>query len=290
MTVHADDLRNAPSRNPVVPAGNTATGLLKLIALLFMLIDHSGKVLFNNCTEMRILGRIAFPIYVWCMIVGFWRTRSVLKYLLRILLVGALSQPLYVLALDNNGHVGEVIRQFTEPLASGFSFAGLWQVIADVYNKPNIFLTLFLGLAALWGIRERKFLSWLWAPAAAIILATVLNTDYGWRGIVFMILLYAVRGSRSGIAAVMIAFFMYWGTGYTLTSRLFGWSFRVSDLPPSVAQPLSALMRMETYALLSMPFILCRFPRDVRLPKWLGYGVYPAHLLLLIILKLIVFR
>ena len=74
MTVHADDLRNAPSRNPVVPAGNTATGLLKLIALLFMLIDHSGKVLFNNCTEMRILGRIAFPIYVWCMIVGFWRT------------------------------------------------------------------------------------------------------------------------------------------------------------------------------------------------------------------------
>ena len=168
--------------------------------------------------------------------------------------------------------------------------AGLWQVIADVYNKPNIFLTLFLGLAALWGIRERKFLSWLWAPAAAIILATVLNTDYGWRGIVFMILLYAVRGSRPGIAAVMIAFFMYWGTGYTLTSKLFGWSFRVSDLPPSVAQPLSALMRMETYALLSMPFILCRFPRDVRLPKWLGYGVYPAHLLLLIILKLIVFR
>ena len=105
------------------PAGNTATTWLKIIALVFMFIDHAGKMLFPNIPEMRMLGRIAFPIYVWCMIVGFWRTRSVLKYLLRILLVGALSQPLYVLALDSNGHVGEVIRQFTEPLASGFSFA-----------------------------------------------------------------------------------------------------------------------------------------------------------------------
>lgn len=290
MTVQAGDLRNVSSRNSIVPAGNTATGLLKLIALAFMLVDHSGKVLFNNCAEMRILGRIAFPIYVWCMIVGLWRTRSVTKYLLRIFLVGALSQPLYVLALDDSGHIVELIQKFTVPLASGFSWAGLWQVIADIYNKPNIFLTLFLGLAALWGIREKKFLSHLWAPAAAILLATVLNTDYGWRGIVLMIMLYAVRGSRPGIAAVMFAFFMYWGTGYRLTTELFGWSFRVSDLPPAVAQPLSTLLRMETYALLSLPLILCRFPRDVRLPKWLGYGVYPAHLVLLIVLKLIVFR
>ena len=59
------------------PAGNLSTGLLKLIALVFMFIDHSGKVLFNNCYEMRLLGRIAFPVYIWCMIVGFHRTRSV---------------------------------------------------------------------------------------------------------------------------------------------------------------------------------------------------------------------
>ena len=293
MTVRANDLRNDSPRGSVIPAGNLATGLLKLIALAFMLIDHSGKVLFSNCQEMRILGRIAFPIYVWCMIVGFWRTRSVPKYLFRILLVGVISQPLYALALDDNGHIGELILQFTAPLASGFSWAGLWQVISGLYtdpNSPNIFFTLFLGLAALWGIREKKFLSFIWAPAVSILLATVIKADYGWRGIVFMILLYSARGSRPGIAAVMVAYFLYWGTGYSVTSKLFGWSFRVADLPPAVAQPLSALMRMETYALMSLPFILCRFRRDVRLPKWLSYGLYPAHLVLLIALKLIVFR
>ena len=44
------------------PAGNTATVWLKIIALVFMFIDHSGKMLFSGVPEMRILGRIAFPI------------------------------------------------------------------------------------------------------------------------------------------------------------------------------------------------------------------------------------
>ena len=31
-------------------AGCTATGLLKLVALVFMFIDHSGKMVFGNAT------------------------------------------------------------------------------------------------------------------------------------------------------------------------------------------------------------------------------------------------
>ena len=43
------------------------------------------------------------------------------------------------------------------------------------------------------------------------------------------------------------------------------------------------------YYLLSLPLILIRFPRDIRLPKWVSYSLYPAHLVLLIVLKLIIF-
>ena len=123
------------------PAGNTATTWLKIIALVFMFIDHAGKMLFPNIPEMRMLGRIAFPIYVWCMIVGFHYTRSVPKYLLRVLIVGLASQPLYNLALHHT------------------------------WKEPNVFLCLFLGLCALWGIREKKYLSQIWAPAAAMAAA-----------------------------------------------------------------------------------------------------------------------
>ena len=275
----------------VIPAGNTATGVLKLLALCFMFIDHSGKVLCNDMYEMRMLGRIAFPVYVWCMIVGFTRTRSVPRYMLRILVTGLVSQPLYVLALNKEGHVGVLLSQILSPLSEGFSLEGLGQVLHTVMIvKPNIFLSLFLGLLALWGIREKKWLSQILAPAAAIVLATLLNADYGWKGVTLFILLYAVRGSRPGIAAVMVAFFLFWGAGYAQTTSLFGIPLRLDALPSCVSLPLKAFLRLETYALLSLPLILIRFPRDLRLPKWVSYLLYPGHLVLLIVLKMILFR
>ena len=240
------------------PAGNTATTWLKIIALVFMFADHAGKMLLPDIPEMRMIGRIAFPIYVWCMIVGFHYTRSVPKYLLRSLAVGLVSQPLYNLALRHT------------------------------WLEPNVFLTLFLGLCALWGIREKKYLSQIWAPAAAIVLAVVLKADYGWKGVLLFILLYAVRDSRPGSAAVMVAYFLFWGSFYSVTNRFFGFSFSISTLPAYLSQPLNAFLRMETYALLSLPFILIRFKRDLKIPRWIGYALYPAHLALLYALEQII--
>jgi hypothetical protein len=249
---------SVPSR-PRRPAGNTATVWLKIIALVFMFTDHAGKMIFPGVPEMRMLGRIAFPVYVWCMIVGFHYTRSVPKYLLRILAVGLVSQPLYNLALNHT------------------------------WTQPNIFLTLFLGLCALWGIREKQFFSQLWAPAAALILSVVLNADYGWKGVTLFILLYAVRNTRPGIAAVMVSFFLFWGSGYELTRSLFGIPIDLTAVPAWLSAPLKAFMRLETYGLLSLPLILIRFPHDLHMPKWISYSLYPAHLVIILVLKLIIF-
>ena len=240
------------------PAGNTATTWLKIIALVFMFIDHAGKMCFPNVPEMRILGRIAFPIYAWCMIVGFHYTRSVPKYLLRILITGLVSQPLYMLALNHT------------------------------WKQPNIFLTLFLGLCALWGIREKKYLSQIWAPAAAMAAAILASADYGWRGVLLFIMLYAVQESRPGIAAVMVSYFLFWGSSYSITKSLFGLPINMDALPAVLSQPLSAFLRMETYAVLALPFILSPFKKDLKLPRWVGYALYPAHLALLYALEQII--
>ena len=230
------------------PAGNTATTWLKIIALVFMFIDHAGKMCFPAVPEMRILGRIAFPIYAWCMIVGFHYTRSVPKYLLRILITGLVSQPLYMIALNHT------------------------------WRQPNIFLTLFLGLCALWGIREKKYLSQIWAPVAAMALAIFLGADYGWRGVLLFIMLYAVQESRPGIAAVMVAYFLFWGSSYSITKSLFGIPINMDALPTVLSQPLSAFLRMDADALLALPCLLIPFKKDLKLPRWVGYALYPAHL------------
>ena len=87
----------------------------------------------------------------------------------------------------------------------------------------------------------------------------------------------------------MTAFFLFWGSGYSLIKTLFGIPVDLAGLPPWLSEPLKAFMRLEAYGLLSLPLILVRFPRDVRLPKWLGYSLYPAHLVLMIVLKIVIF-
>ena len=94
-------------------------------------------------------------------------------------------------------------------------------------------------------------------------------------------MLYAVQGSRPGIAAVLVLYFLFYGSFFSVTKSFFGLSFDVNKLDPSLSKPLSSLLRLETYGLLSLPFILVPFKKDLKLPRWVGYTLYPAHLLLL---------
>ena len=233
--------------------GSTSTGVLNLLALIFMFIDHSGKMLFPQIPEMRMIGRLAFPLYCWCLVVGFHYTRSVPKYMLRLLVIGLVSQPLYMMALSHT------------------------------WTQPNIFLTLLLGLAALWGLREKWYGSHIWAPIIALVLAVVLDCDYGWKGVMLIMLLYAAQESKAAIAAVMIAFCLYWGSGYSTTTTFFGVS-----IAPIMVSPISDLLqpwlRIQAMAILALPLMLLPLPK-MKLPSWLGYALYPLHLVVLILLE-----
>ena len=81
---------------------NRDTNLLKLIAMITMLIDHTGKMFFGNNPTMRIIGRMAFPIYAYCIALGCVYSRDRLKYLKRIVMIGLISQPLYAVALGHS--------------------------------------------------------------------------------------------------------------------------------------------------------------------------------------------
>lgn len=232
-------------------AGNVNTGLLKLIALVFMFLDHSGKMCFPGIPEMRILGRIAFPVYCWCLVVGAHHTRSFPKYLGRIALIGLISQPLYMVALHHS-----------------------WQ-------QFNIFLTLFVALLGLWGLREKKYFSHIWAPVLALLIAQLLGVDYGWKGVLLTFLLWGVRDSRAGIAAVMIAFCLFWGSSSSVVSRAFGVTLTGLNRGTFGAM-FSALLRLQAMAILALPLMLWKLPGRIPLPKWTGYAIYPAHLVVLI--------
>lgn len=121
-----------------------------------MVIDHVGTVFFPDQEIWKIIGRLCLPIFAYLIAVGYKHTRSVKKYIIRLIIFGIISQPLYMLALKING--------------------------------PNIFLTLALGLIAIYlyewlsGRTKSKILGFYILFFVAI-LGLIIRTDAGFYGV-----------------------------------------------------------------------------------------------------------
>lgn len=195
---------------------------LKIVAVISMLIDHTGACVLGRYINagmeaagvgtgenmeaftlwqksnaallityniMRSIGRLAFPIYCFLLIEGFYKTRNVKKYALRLLIFAFISEIPFDLAFNNK------ILEFT---------------------YQNVFFTLFFGLlaiAALDCIKNKitnKFLLKAACIGAFVILmgaAELLRTDYGAIGVAMIVILYAFYNRRAArVVAGSIAF------------------------------------------------------------------------------------
>lgn len=145
---------------------------LKWIAVLTMVMDHIGVLLISqeNIAQtdvvslgwaMRVIGRLAFPIFGFLLTEGFIHTGNVRKYALRMFAFAVLSEIPFDLFV------------FGVPLE---------------LSHQNAFVTLFLGILVLESIRR-------WgsdgAVTAAIIIAfgsfaELIRSDYGILGILMI--------------------------------------------------------------------------------------------------------
>ncbi len=71
--------------------------ILKVLAAIFMLIDHIGVILFPNVEILRIIGRLSFPIFAFMIAEGCHYTKNKARYFLTIFILGALCQIVYYL-------------------------------------------------------------------------------------------------------------------------------------------------------------------------------------------------
>ncbi len=76
---------------------------MQLLAMLTMLIDHVGKAFFPDQIEWQVIGRIAFPIYAYCIVMGYHHTKNLKNYLFRLFLIALVSQLPYMLVFSTLG-------------------------------------------------------------------------------------------------------------------------------------------------------------------------------------------
>ena len=238
---------------------NKDTNLLKLIAMISMWCDHTGKMMFHS-TAMRCVGRLAFPIYAYCIAVGCVYTRDHLKYLSRLVLIGLISQPFYALALDHTYASMYAIAFKDNPVGAVVNF------YVQSWGHPSIFLTLALGLMILWSIRDRQLV--LTVALALFVWRAQSHIDYGWRGIALMVLFYLFIPKWWMSLPVVGAFMLWWGmqgSGYQLFGLRFG---------------------IQMFAIPALIPIYIHTNSGIKINKWVFYLFYPGHLIIMLLIEM----
>lgn len=198
---------------------------LKCIAILSMALDHTGAVLFPQEIWLRCAGRLAFPIFCFLIVEGFVHTHDVYRYMARLGVFALISEIPYDLA-----------------------FRG----VCLEFAYQNVFFTLLISIAMMKLLSVTR----LWPEKAAILilamwLAVVLRTDYNFRGILLIFMLYVFREQKFLTAAAGGLWnFLYTGT-------------------------------IQRYGVFSAVPMLLYNGKPGRRMKYFFYIFYPAHLLIL---------
>jgi hypothetical protein len=147
--------------------------VLHLVAMITMLIDHLGCSIFPEYDVLRVIGRIAFPLYAYFVVSGFYHTSNRKKYFKRFLVLALLSEYPY-----------DIIH------------FGTWKFSLEFLTNQNVCITLALGLLAMMLTQklQEKYKS-LWISVLpftlAAIAASMVRSDYMFVGI-FLIYCYYV--------------------------------------------------------------------------------------------------
>lgn len=153
---------------------------LKLIALICMTIDHIGLILLPRYTVLRVIGRLAFPIYAFMIAEGCRHTRSMGRYLASLLSVAAVCQVAYFVTL---GWL-EMCIMVTFSLS-----VGLCWLLRTAREKKSI----LFGMLALLGLVAVFFLTDI---LPLLIPQTGYSIDYGFLGVVLPVVVYLCKDRK----------------------------------------------------------------------------------------------
>lgn len=188
---------NPSDVSPCVKRGLT-NNQLKIIAMLAMLSDHVGLILFPDITALRAVGRLAFPIFAYMIAEGCRYTKNRLKYLAQIAGVAAVCQTVCAFFADG-WHLNILIT---------FSMSILVIYGIDGFIRKKNAATLTVMILVLAGVAFVECVApVLWAEQG-------FHPDYGALGCLLPVLVYFAYGKAGRLFfTALILFLMAWGTG-----------------------------------------------------------------------------
>ena len=169
---------------------------LKILAMITMTCDHVGLYLLPQFPVMRILGRLAMPIYAYMIAQGCRHTHDRRRYLLRLLGLGLLCQTVYYAV---EGSLYQCIL-----MTFSLSVALIWGMDAAVRRPDPARIVTAVGLFA-----AAVFLCQI---LPKLLPGTDYAVDYGILGVLLPVLVFCGENRRQellllavGLAALAVS-------------------------------------------------------------------------------------
>jgi hypothetical protein len=230
---------------------------LHILAMFFMLLDHMWATVVPGNEWMTCVGRLAFPIFAFLLVEGFFHTRSRKKYALRLLIFALVTEIPFNL------------------MAGGRFFFPIHQ------NVLWTFLLSF-GLMA-WNERARgakpwrRMLRFILSFVAGLLVGLLTMVDYYGYGIAMVLIFYLSRGNSWGCKLIQLVG-LYW-----INVEMMG----------GLVYEFEALGRIwvihqQGFAVLALiPIWLYKGKKghSSKAFQYFCYGFYPVHMLILALLR-----
>ena len=245
-----------PIRSTAANCIDLSAAALHIIAMALMLMDHLWATLLPAQDWLTCAGRLAFPIFAFMAVEGYFHTRNRKRYALRLLLFALLSEVPFDLM-----------------------YGGTW--FYPVHQ--NVIWTLLLGLLGVHlmeTVRKKQKL-WVSLPVCAVVVAagallgTLGMTDYYGAGVLTVFSFYLFRG-RKWWCLLGQALTLYWINvellgGLMYPIRLFGMEFELCQQGFALLALVPIWLYRGRQGCHSKPF------------QYACYAFYPVHMLVLVL-------
>ncbi|ABX43724.1 TraX family protein [Lachnoclostridium phytofermentans] len=218
---------------------------LKLIACFTMLIDHFTTIFVPRYTTPlfhitlssyeldvtwyvvgRSIGRIAFPIFAFLIVEGFFHTRNRMKYLLRLLLFAVISEIPYDYAFWGFPNMNLKLLLYKQnvffTLAIGLLTIIIYDYIKNRMHSNTMWMTLFGVLTIIGGTGLLILVQADYSEYGyGVLLIVGFYLAYGNRNLRMLLFILLVGFFRGGIEfmAILAAPFLYYYNGERGTKR-----------------------------------------------------------------------
>ena len=230
--------------------------VLHIIAMTLMLMDHLWATLLPAKEWLTCAGRVAFPIFAFMAVEGYFHTRSFKKYILRMLLFAVLSE-----------------------IPFDLMYGGTW--FYPVHQ--NVLWTFLLSLLGVWLMEQvrKKGKTWMYllvcvlVVLAGLVLGTLCMVDYYGGGVLTVFVFYFLHGRKWWCFLGQLAA-LYWLNvellgGLMYPVQLFGMEFELCQQGLALLALIPIWLYRGRQGYHSKPF------------QYLCYAFYPVHMLLLVV-------